>query len=60
MVAAADFDQNQRKTYRVSEKGWTPSSEDTPEALSAADLTPGFKVAFVHLGIDLSAAFYQI
>lgn len=58
MVAAADLDQ--MKIYRVSEEGWTPSGEDTPETLSSADLTPGFKVAFVHLGIDLSAAFDQI
>jgi hypothetical protein len=35
-------------TYGISEKGRTPTGEDTSDALGAIDFAPCVKVALVH------------
>lgn len=47
-------------TYRVAEESWTPSSVDSTEAFSTANLTPCLKVPGIHFRVDLTAAFDKI
>ena len=47
-------------TYRITKKGRTPARKDAADALGASDLTPGLKVTFVHLRVNLAAALYEI
>jgi hypothetical protein len=46
--------------YRVTHESWTPASEDAAEPFSSTDLTPGFEVALVHVGVDLATTFDEI
>lgn len=44
----------------VSHERWAPTSKDTANALCFADLSPGFEVTFVEVGIDLASTFDQV
>lgn len=48
------------QAYRIAQEGGTPSCEDAPDSLGAANLPPSLKVTFVQLRIDLPTAFYEI
>jgi len=47
-------------TYRVAEESWTPSSVNTTEAFSTANLTPSLEIPSVHFRVDLTTAFDEI
>ena len=46
--------------HRVPDKGWAEASEDTTETFSPGNNAPGLEIAFVQLGVDLTAAFDKI
>ena len=43
--------------HRVAEEGWGPTSEDPPNAFSAANQTPCLEIALVQVGVDLTTTF---
>jgi len=47
-------------THRVAEQGWRATGIYTTDTFCTTDLAPGLEVAFVHLWINLSAAFDKI
>lgn len=44
----------------IADECGTPAEEDAAEAFFSEDFGPALKVGFVHFGVDLAAAFYQI
>lgn len=46
--------------HRVPKEGRRPAGEYTTNSFGPADLTPGFKISLVHLGIDLSTTLDKV
>lgn len=46
--------------HRVTNEGWTPTSEDTSKPFTSVDLAPRLQVALIQIRVDLSSAFDEI